>query len=201
MELDTLKKSWNTISADINQPEFDIISALKKEMNSPLAELRKKAEKQIKILPILFAFLVVIAVKTPGARDSLLIWMALIILPFTLIYYYFNVKLIRELEVYHGSVKNDIETKVKKLINSNDRYLIITRLVFLTLLITSELMIRYNRSDLVDGLHSLSQLAVPLRLLIYTGIFGLHYLVSAYTFNLYFGRHLKRLKSILSELQ
>lgn len=201
MELDTLKNSWNTISVDVNQDQFDIISATKREMKSPLANLKKKAEKQIKILPVLFAFLVVIAVKIPQAHDNFLIWMALIIVPLITIYYYFNLKLITDLEEVNGSVKDDIQIKIKKLVNSNRTYLIATRVIFALLIITAELMIRNHKSDLIPGLETMKNSIFPVRVLIYAGIFGLHYGISRYTFNLYFGKYIKQLKSILTEMQ
>jgi hypothetical protein len=201
MELDTLKNSWNTISVDVNQDQFDIISATKREMKSPLANLKKKAEKQIKILPVLFAFLVVIVVKIPQAHDNFLIWMALIIVPLITIYYYFNLKLITDLEEVNGSVKDDIQIKIKKLVNSNRTYLIATRVIFALLIITAELMIRNHKSDLIPGLETMKNSIFPVRVLIYTGIFGLHYGISRYTFNLYFGKYIKQLKSILTEMR
>jgi hypothetical protein len=201
MELDTLKNSWNTISVDVNRNEFDIISATKKEMTSPLDRLKKRARKQTKILPLLFAFLVVIAVKVPKAGDSFLLWTALVILPVTTIYYYFNLKLISELELFNGSVKNDIQTKIKRLINSNTIYLILTRAVFGVLIILFEIFLRDNRSNLIPGLETMKAVVFPVRLVIYAGIFGIHYLISRYTFNLYFGKHIKQLKSILADMQ
>ncbi|MDH6253477.1 hypothetical protein M2347_003204 [Chryseobacterium sp. H1D6B] len=201
MELDTLKNNWNTISVDINRDEFDIISATKKEMTSPLARLKKRATKQTKILPVLFAFLVVIAAKVPNAADSFLIWTALVILPITTIYYYFNLKLISELELFKGSVKNDIQTKIKRLINSNMIYLIFIRAVFAVLIILFELFLRDNRSNLIPGLETMKTIVFPLRLVIYAGILIIHYLISSYTFNLYFGKHIKQLKSILADMQ
>ncbi|AZA84392.1 hypothetical protein C1637_05995 [Chryseobacterium lactis] len=201
MELDTLKNSWKTISIDTNQNEFDIISATKKEMISPLMELKRKSKNQVKILPILFAFLVVVASKISNVSDNLLIWMALIILPILTVYYYFNLKLIHDLETFNGSVKNDIETKIKRLIKTNITYLIITRVFFLAVIIFCELFLRNNKYDLVEGLHALAKLSFPFRLGIYGAIFGMHYLISQYTFKQYFGKYLEQLKKVLSDMQ
>ncbi|MFP3599120.1 hypothetical protein [Chryseobacterium sp. SIMBA_029] len=201
MELDTLKNSWNTLSVDVNRDQFDIISATKKEMKSPLAGLKKKVQKQIKILPLLFAFLVVIAVKMPEAQHNILIWMGLVILPLTTVYYYFNLKLINDLEEVSGSVKDDIQNKIKKLINTNRVYLMVTRVVFALLIIGVEGLLRNNRLDLVPGLEIMKNTVFPLRVLIYAGIFGLHYVVSSYTFTFYFGKYIRQLKSILIEMQ
>ncbi|MDV7695563.1 hypothetical protein N6B72_01400 [Chryseobacterium soli] len=201
MELDTLKNSWNTISVDVNRDQFDIISATKKEMKSPLAGLKKKVQKQIKILPLLFAFLVVIAVKMPEAQHNILIWMGLVILPLTTIYYYFNLKLITDLEEVNGSVKDDIQNKIKKLISTNRIYLIVNRVIFALLIIGIEGLIRNSRLDLVPGLETLKNIVFPLRVLIYAGIFGLHYVVSKYTFTYYFGKYIRQLKNILTEMQ
>lgn len=201
MELDTLKNSWNTISVDVNRNEFDIISATKKEMTSPLDHLKKRARKQVKILPLLFAFLIVIATQIPGVKDSLLIWIALVILPLTTIYYYFNLKLINELETYDGTVKHNIQIKIKKLIRSNRIYLVVTRIAFALLMIAAEGLIRYGKSGSIPGLEIITGVDFWLRLLIYLGIFGVHYLVSRLTFNLYFGKHLKKLKRILADMQ
>lgn len=201
MELDTLKNSWNTISVDINRNEFDIISATKKEMTSPLHHLKKRARKQVKILPLLFAFLMIIATQISGAKDRFLIWMALAILPLITMYYYFNLKLINELETYDGTVQHNIEIKLKKLISSNRIYLIVTRIGFAVLIIVAEGLIRYGKSGSIPGLEIIIGLDFWLRLLIYLGIFGVHYLVSRLTFNLYFGKHLKQLKRILADMQ
>lgn len=201
MELDALKNSWNTISVDVDRTEFDLIAATKKEMISPLDHLKKRARKQVKILPLLFAFLMIIATQISGAKDSFLIWMALAILPLITMYYYFNLKLINELETYDGTVQHNIEIKLKKLISSNRMYLIVTRIGFALLIIVAEGLIRYGKSGSIPGVEVIIGLDFWLRLLIYLGIFGVHYLVSRLTFNLYFGKHLKQLKRILADMQ
>ncbi|MBT2622568.1 MULTISPECIES: hypothetical protein [Chryseobacterium] len=201
MELDLLKNSWKKISVDVDSNEFDIISATRKQMKSPLEELKKRSKKQIIILPLLFIFLVVMAITVAKDNNNFLIYMALIILPLLMIYYYFNLRLIGQLEMFNGSVKNDIEIKIRKLIKSNVIYLNITRLLFLILIIFSEVLLRYNRFDLVPELALLSKVSFLLRLCMYVGILGMHYLISKYTFNLYFGKYLKQLRSILSDMQ
>lgn len=201
MELDLLKNSWKKISVDVDSNEFDIISATRKQMKSPLEELKKRSKKQIIILPLLFIFLVVMAITVAKDNNNFLIYMALIILPLLMIYYYFNLRLIGQLEMFNGSVKNDIEIKIRKLIKSNFIYLNITRLLFLILIIFSEVLLRYNRFDLVPELALLSKVSFLLRLCMYVGILGMHYLISKYTFNLYFGKYLKQLRSILSDMQ
>lgn len=201
MELDALKNSWNTISVDVDRTEFDLIAATKKEMISPLDNLKKRAQKQVKILPILFAFLMVVASQVPHTNESFLIWMALAILPLTTIYYYFNLKLINELESYNGTVKHNIQIKIKKLVSSNRIYLMVTRIAFAILMITAEVFIRYGKSEMIPGLEKMIGIIFPLRVLIYLGIFGIHYLLSRYTFNFYFGKHITKLKSILQDMQ
>lgn len=201
MELDILKNNWKKISVDVDKNEFDIISATRKQMKSPLEELKKRSKKQIIILPLLFIFLVVMAITVAKDNNNFLIYMAIIILPLLMIYYYFNLRLIGQLEVFNGSVKNDIEIKIRKLINSNVIYLSITRVLFLILIIFSEVLLRYNRFDLIPDLALLSKMSFLLRLCIYAGIFGIHYVISKYTFNLYFGKYLKQLRSILSDMQ
>lgn len=201
MELDILKNSWKKISVDVERNEFDIISATRKQMKSPLEELKKKSKKQIIILPALFVFLLVMTTTVDKANNNFLMYIALIILPLLITYYYFNLRLIGQLEVYNGSVKNDIEIKIRKLIKNNVLYLNITRLLFLILIIFSEGLIRYNRLDLIEGLAVLSKISFLVRLCIYAGILGIHYVISKYTFDLYFGKYLKQLRSILSDMQ
>lgn len=201
MELKILKNSWEKISVDTDKNEFDIISATRKQMKSPLEELKKRSKKQIKILPVLFVFLVVITTSVTNADNRFLMYMALAILPLLMIYYYFNLKLISQLELFNGPVKNDIEIKIRKLINSNIIYLNITRALFLILIIFSEVLLRYNIFDLMEGLALLSKVSFLSRMCIYAGILGIHYVISKYTFNLYFGKYLKQLKNILSEMQ
>jgi hypothetical protein len=201
MELDILKNNWKKISVDVDKNEFDIISATRKQMKSPLEELKKRSKKQIKILPILFAFLVVVTTTVAKANNNFLIYMALVILPLLMIYYYFNLRLIGQLEVFNGPVKNDIEIKIRKLINTNVIYLNMTRLLFLILIIFSEVLVRYNRFDLIPDLAFLSKISFLVRLCMYAGILAIHYFISKYTFNLYFGKYLKQLRSILSDMQ
>lgn len=201
MELDVLKNSWKTISVDVDQSEFDIISATRKEMASPLEALKKRTKKQLMTLPALLVFLVIVGVTTNNASNSFFIWLAASILPVLIIYHYFNLRLINNLETFNGTVKYDIETKIRKLIKNNAAYLMATRLLFLLLIISSEILLRYNKVEWVQGLNLLSKIDFPFRLCIYVGIFGLHYLISEYTFNLYFGKYLKKLKDLLAEMQ
>ncbi|MBK1897215.1 hypothetical protein [Chryseobacterium paridis] len=201
MELDVLKNSWKTISVDIDQKEFDVISATRKEMASPLEALKKRTKKQLMVLPALLVFLIIVGVTAKETNKSFFIWLAAAILPILIIYHYFNLKLINELEMINGPVKNDIEIKITKLIKSNAHYLMATRILFLLLIIASEILLRYHRIDWIQGLGVLAKINFPLRLCIYAGIFGLHYLISEYTFNLYFGKYLKKLKALLAEMQ
>lgn len=201
MELDNLKKSWNSVSTDLNRNEFDIIAATKKEMETPLTKLKNKSIKQTRVLPIIFAFLVVLANKVPGVSDHLLIWMAFITLPIVTIYYYFNIRLINELEVYNGAVKADLQNKTEKLVRNNQLYLIFTRITIIAVVIVAEILIQSERFNYVQGINMLKSIIFPLRLLIYIGLIGIHYFVSKYTYNLYFGKYLTRLNTLLVELQ
>jgi hypothetical protein len=201
MELDHLKNSWNIVSIDLTRNEFDIISATKKEMESPLADLKKASKKQTVVLPVLFAFLMVMTTVVPEMKNHPLIWMALILLPLITIYYYFNIRLINKLENNEGTVKNDIQRKVKQLINNNKLYLNLTRAAILILVVITELLIQDNHMGLIPGIEIIKSIVLPLRLLIYAGVMGVHYVLSKYTFNLYFGQYLKRLKELLAEME
>lgn len=200
MELDNLKSSWKNVSVDLSKNEFDIIAATKKEMESPLNELYKKMRKQIRTLPIIFSFLVVMMVKTPGLSNSLLMWMGVIIIPVTIIYYYFNINLIKDLQQVSGSVKTDFQRKVEKLIKSNSFYLKISRVIFLILVITIEFVLHTNSLSIINGLDLLKDTLLPVRLVIYAGAIGLHYILSRYTYHHYFGQYLNHLKGLLREM-
>jgi hypothetical protein len=201
MELDHLKNSWTSVSVDLTRNEFDIISATKKEMQSPLADLKKASKKQTVVLPVLFAFLMAMTTVVPEMKNSLLIWMALILLPLITIYYYFNIRLINKLENNEGTVKNDIQRKVKQLINNNKLYLNLTRAAILILVVITELSIQNNNISLIPGIEIIKSIILPLRLLIYAAVMGLHYVLSKYTFNLYFGQYLSRLKGLLADME
>lgn len=200
MELDNLKSSWKNISVDLNHKEFDIILATKKKMESPLNKLHNKMRKQVRILPVLFSFLIVMMVKTPGLSNSLLMWMAVIIIPITILYYYFNINLIKDLQQVTGSVKTDFQSKVERLIKSNNFYLKISRIIFLILVIVIEFILHTNSLDIMNGLDLMKDILLPLRLMIYVGAIGLHYIVSRYTYHYYFGKYLNHLKDLLREM-
>ncbi|WP_316801800.1 hypothetical protein [Pedobacter nototheniae] len=200
MELDNLKNSWNSVSVDLNSNKFDIINATKKEMESPLSALKKISKKQMLVLPLLFIFLLIMTGFVPEMKSQLLVWMAFILLPLTALYHYFNLRMIKGLEETNGSVKNDLQRKVKRLVTSNITYLTLTRVILLILMILAEILLQSNRMDLIPGLEILKFIVLPLRLLIYVGVIGVHYVVSKYTFNLYFGKYLNHLKSLLKEM-
>ncbi|WP_293308001.1 hypothetical protein [Pedobacter sp. UBA5917] len=201
MELDNLKNSWNSITVDLNRNEFDIVTATKKEMESPLGDLKAMSKRQLITLPLLIVFLAVMTATVPDMKNQLLVWMAFIVLPLTTIHYYFNLKLINNLENNEGAVKNDFQRKVKQLIGNNNLYLNLTRAAILILVVITELLIQNNNMGLIPGIEMMKSLMLPLRLLIYAGVMGVHYLLSRYTFNRYFGRYLKRLKGLLAEME
>lgn len=201
MELDHLKNSWNSISADLNSNEFDVLTATKKEMESPLNDLKAMSKRQLITLPLLIVFLAVMTTIVPDMKNQLLVWMAFIVLPLTTIYYYFNLKLINSLENSEGAVKNDFQKKVKQLISNNNLYLNLTRATILILIVTTEILIQNSNMGLIPGIEMMKSLMLPLRLLIYAGVMGVHYIVSRYTFNRYFGQYLKRLKGLLAEME
>ena len=200
MELDHLKSNWNSISVDLSHNEFDIISATKKEMESPFSALKKNSKKQTVILPLLFSFLMVMRTVVPEMKTHLLIWMALVVLPLTTLYYYFNIRLINELEETQGNVKSDFQRKVARLIKSNNLYLNIIRIMLVALIILTEFLLQRNNSQLIPSIEILKTIILPLRLLIYAGVIAAHYIISLYTFNFYFGKYLKHLKSLLTEM-
>ncbi len=201
MELDNFKNSWNSISVDLNSNEFDVVSATKKEMESPLSNLKIMSKRQLITLPLLIVFLAVMTATVPDMKKQLLVWMAFIVLPLTTIYYYFNLKLINNLEKNEGAVKNDFQRKVKQLISNNNLYLTLTRAAILILVVTTEILLQNNNMGLIPGIEVMKSLILPLRLLIYAGVMGVHYVVSRYSFNLYFGQYLKRLKGLLAEME
>jgi hypothetical protein len=201
MELDNFKNSWNSISVDLNSNEFDVVSATKKEMESPLSNLKIMSKRQLITLPLLIVFLAVMTATVPDMKKQLLVWMAFIVLPLTTIYYYFNLKLINNLENSEGAVKNDFQRKVKQLISNNNLYLTLTRAAILILVVTTEILLQNNNMGLIPGIEIMKSLMLPLRLLIYAGVMGVHYIVSRYSFNLYFGQYLKRLKGLLAEME
>ena len=201
MELDNFKNSWNSISVDLNSNEFDVVSATKKEMESPLSDLKIMSKRQLITLPLLIVFLAVMTATVPDMKKQLLVWMAFIVLPLTTIYYYFNLKLINNLEKSEGAVKNDFQRKVKQLISNNNLYLSLTRAAILILVVTTEILLQNNNMGLIPGIEIMKSFMLPLRLLIYAGVMGVHYIVSRYSFNLYFGQYLKRLKGLLAEME
>lgn len=201
MELDNLKNSWNSITVDLNRNEFDIVTATKKEMESPLGDLKAMSKRQLITLPLLIVFLAVMTATVPDMKNQLLVWMAFIVLPLTTIHYYFNLKLINNLENNEGAVKNDFQRKVKQLIGNNNLYLNLTRAAILILVVITEILIQNNNIGLIPGIDMMKSLMLPLRLLIYAGVMGAHYLLSRYTFNRYFGQYLKRLKGLLAEME
>jgi len=201
MELDNFKNSWNSISVDLNSKEFDVVSATKKEMESPLSDLKIMSKRQLITLPLLIVFLAVMTATVPDMKKQLLVWMAFIVLPLTTIYYYFNLKLINNLENSEGAVKNDFQRKVKQLISNNNLYLSLTRAAILILVVTTEILLQNNNMGLIPGIEIMKSLMLPLRLLIYAGVIAVHYVVSRYSFNLYFGQYLKRLKGLLAEME
>jgi len=201
MELDNLKSSWNSVSVDLNRNEFDIVTATKKEMESPLSNLKAMLKRQLITLPLLIVFLAVMTATVPDMKKQLLVWIAFIVLPLTTIYYYFNLKLINNLENNEGAVKNDFQRKVKQLIYNNNLYLNLTRAAILILVVVTELLIQNNNMGLIYGIEIMKSIILPLRLLIYAGVIAVHYVVSRYSFNLYFGQYLKRLKGLLAEME
>jgi len=201
MELDNLKSSWNSVSVDLNRNEFDIVSATKKEMESPLNNLKTMSKRQLITLPLLLVFLAVMTGIVPDMKGQLLVWMAFIVLPLTTVYYYFNLKLISNLENNEGAVKNVFQRKVKQLISNNNLYLYLTRAALVTLVVATEFLIQNNHMDLIPGIEMIKTVMLPLRLLIYAGAIGVHYVLSRYAFNLYFGQYLKRLKKLLAEME
>lgn len=201
MELDHLKNSWNSISVDLNSNEFDVLTATKKEMESPLNDLKAMSKRQLITLPLLIVFLAVMTATVPNMKNQLLVWMAFIVLPLTTIYYYFNLKLINCLENSDGAVKNDFQKKVKQLISNNNLYLNLTRAAILIIVVTTEILIQNSNIALIPGIEMMKSLMLPLRLLIYAGVMSVHYVVSRYTFNRYFGQYLKRLKGLLAEME
>ncbi|QNN42418.1 hypothetical protein [Pedobacter roseus] len=201
MELDNFKNSWNSISVDLNSNEFDVVSATKKEMESPLSNLKIMSKRQLITLPLLIVFLAVMTATVPDMKKQLLVWMAFIVLPLTTIYYYFNLKLINNLENSEGAVKNDFQRKVKQLISNNNLYLNLTRAAILILVVTTEILLQNNNMGLIYGIEIIKSIILPLRLLIYAGVIAVHYVVSRYSFNLYFGQYLKRLKGLLAEME
>lgn len=201
MELDNFKNSWNSISVDLNSNEFDVVSATKKEMESPLSDLKIMSKRQLITLPLLIVFLAVMTATVPDMKKQLLVWMAFIVLPLTTIYYYFNLKLINNLEKSEGAVKNDFQRKVKQLISNNNLYLTLTRAAILILVVTTEILLQNNNMGLIYGIEIMKSIILPLRLLIYAGVIAVHYVVSRYSFNLYFGQYLKRLKGLLAEME
>ncbi|MBI2730838.1 MAG: hypothetical protein HYX40_08825 [Sphingobacteriales bacterium] len=209
MELDSLKDIWNEVG---NKPvqssnNEQIVEMLNKSSQSPIAKMKRNLRWELATVILLFAPIAIFYFIAFGGKFSVIAWMYIGLLIFFAAYFYYKNKLLSEMQCAACMVKSNLELQVKTL-EKLVRFYLIAGTLMVPLLMIWLWLILYNRlPSLQNSFHFWPSAGVPLFktgliwlvILLFFSIF-FYFPNKWYIYKLY-GRHIAKLKSILSEME
>ncbi|MBX3256501.1 MAG: hypothetical protein KF862_20360 [Chitinophagaceae bacterium] len=207
MELDELKKIWKQSGAERGMgpgSDAELLSMLGERSKSPLAKMRRN---------LFFELVVVLASVTTVAlyyftafegKLKEISWVYIAIAVLFVWYYYKKNKLLKSMQCAACRVKRNLELQLKTLDKYVKLYLVTGIALFpIILYILLYLVLGYNKTAILAlfKLESDENLFIILYTL-FTVIFTVvMYFVNKWYIHLLYGRHIKKLKSLISEME
>ncbi|HZH63608.1 MAG TPA: hypothetical protein VEY10_01865 [Flavisolibacter sp.] len=198
MELDDLKKSWNSQPIQTNK-NTNIMELIQHKSGGPVAALKRgfKAQMRIMLLMPLFIF-IANSMNAEGLLKSILFWSYVVFCVLVVAFFYFDYRIATRMEVMEGAVKANLE-KQTLLLEKRLRWKMIglpIAMLFFILLV--EVLPYVQHYKMLNTWHNLSPF---IRFGAYAFLLLFQYVVSRRINERRFGAHLRHLKELVKEMQ
>ena len=198
MELDELKQTWQQ-SQSTKPLNTNIMELIQHKSYGPLAALKKFFRKQIALMMIVPAYVIMINTEdVMHALSSVILWYYVLFCLGVIIFSYYNYRLVGKMEGMDNLVKSNLEKQVHLLeirMKWKKTGLTIALLGFILLL---EIVPYFQHYRMLDKWHAISPM---IRYTSYAAFLVFQYFVSTWANKRKYGRHLEYLKELTNELQ
>lgn len=206
MELEQLKNIWTRDTGQQDKKNEDLLQLLNKPSNSPIAKMKRNLRFELIAVIILYGLTVVYYFFAFEGRMKELSWFMLLLGGFFVVYYYMKNKLLNNMQCVACRVKSNLELQLGTLEKYVRFYLIAGNVIFpLSLLFVGYVGFflypeRLHSPKTLLGSPAMQSLAI--KYLIATVVLSIAvYFLNKWYVNRLYGRHVKKLKEILSEMK
>jgi len=198
MELDELKQTWQDTQST-KSLNTNIMELIQHKSYGPLAALKKSFRKQIALMMIVPAYVVMINTHDlQNVLNSVILWYYVVFCIGVIIFSYYNYRIVSKMEGMDNLVKANLEKQVEILETRMKwkRTGVLIALVILILLL--EIVPYFQHYRMLDKWHSVS---TSIRYVSYVGFLAFQYFVSTWVNKRRYGQHLQYLKELANEMQ
>lgn len=206
MELEQLKNIWTKDTGPQDKKNEDLLQLLSKPSNSPIAKMKRNLRFELITVIILYSFTVIYYFFAFEGRMVELSWFMMALGLIFVIYYYRKNKLLNEMQCVACRVKSNLELQLTTLEKYVRFYLIAGNIIFpLSLLVVGYVGFflypeRLSTPKSLLQSPAMQSLAIKYMVAVVFLTIGIFFLNKWYVNRLY-GRHVKRLREILSEMK
>src|SRR5829696_1299549 len=198
MELDDLKRSWN--SQPIQSTKYiNIMELIQHKSYGPVAALKRGFKRQMRIMALMPLFIFATnSMNAEGLLKSILFWAYVVFSIAAVVFFYFNYRIASRMEAMEGNVKANLE-KQTLLLEKRLRWKMIglpIATLFFVLLV--EVLPFIQHYSMLTKWHNLSPF---IRFGAYALILLMQYTISRRISERRFGEHLGRLKELVQEMK
>ena len=197
MELDELKKSWNTIQSPQTHKQ-KIMEIIQHQSLGPTAALKKSFRKQILILSIMPAMLILTNINHVETTLTSIFFISYVIFcAGVIIFSLYNHRIVRNMENATGAVRSNLEQQIDLLetrLRMNNTGLRIILLYFIAL---CEIVPFFQDYRMLEVWHSVHPV---IRFIAYAALIVAQYYASKRVSHVKYGKHLAHLKELVKEM-
>jgi uncharacterized membrane protein len=206
MELEQLKDIWTQGAGRHDKKNEELLQLLTRPSNSPIAKIKRNLRFELVAVIILYSLSVTYYLFAFDGKMRELSWFMLTIGIFFLVYYYMKNKLLNNMQCVACRVKSNLELQLGTLEKYVRFYLVSGNIVFtLALLYVGYVGFflypeRLNTPKTLMQSPALQNLAI--KYLVMTVILSVAvFFLNKWYVNKLYGRHVKKLRQILSEMK
>lgn len=198
MELDDLKQTWQQ-SQSTKPLNTNIMELIQQRSYGPLAALKKAFKKQIALMMIVPAYLIIIDKNDLNhLLQSVMLWYYIAFCLAVILFSYYNYLIVNKMERMDNLVKANVVQQVSILearMKWKKTGLLIAFIVFILLL---EIVPYFQHYRMLDKWHSV---APGIRYVSYVAFLVFQHFASIWVNKRRYGRHLEYLKELANEMQ
>lgn len=206
MELEHLKNIWTSETGPQDKKNADLLSFLNKPSNSPIAKMKRNLRFELIAVIVLYSLSIVYYFFAFEGRMIELSWFMMLIGFLFVVYYYRKNKLLNNMQCVACHVKSNLELQLGTLEKYVRFYLLAGNILFpLSMLIVGYVAFflypeRLQTPKTLFNSPPMQSLAI--KYLVVTVILSIVIaFVNKWYVNRLYGRHVKKLKQILSEMK
>jgi 4-hydroxybenzoate polyprenyltransferase len=205
MELEQLKDLWQKEPTPVNKQDEYLRSLLNKRSNSPIAKMKRNLRLELIAVIVLYGLSIVYYMFAFEGKMVVLSWFMLVIAVLFIVYYYRKNKLLKEMQCVSCQVKSNLKLQLKTLEKYVRFYLIAGNVLFpLSMVVVGYVTLIVFPGQVNPGatlFNSPDVQRVGISYVVVMSVLSvfIFFLNKMYVNRLY-GRHIKRLKDILAEM-